>query len=270
MDVCSPWLVSRLPENAPMKLLPEIGEILSPTVVYVNVRSLHANHPYVCADRNLLGADVLVFSESHADEAQRRKLALPGFPHSYFNPDELRFGSLFDLTGKQFCIQCTWHAWFRNYGIAVYSKTPLEVERFSVGQCAIEVAAFSFHNHLILALYRSPSKGTVVQLLELLDEARRRHMAEDMVVVVGDFNVDLLRGGDASSSRILRAWMEGHDLVYRDLGPTTDQATAIDQLWANCQLGDNCQTLDCHYSDHKKILISLLEVPCDELLVVIR
>ncbi len=143
---------------------------------------------------------------------------------------------------------------FRSYGISVYSKHPLEVRRYYAGP-RIEVVAFTCDGRLIIALYRSPNFTTVPQLLLLLQQVlRERADLVDEVVIVGDFNVNMMNT-DLVDSRKLRQWMQAGDYGYVDVGSTTDQVSAIDQIWADCHLSPATQTLHCYYADHKKLLI---------------
>ena len=119
------------------------------------------------------------------------------------------------------------------------------------------MVSFFCADHLILALYRSPNKTTLRQLLDMLELVLRQRAAEiDRTVIVGDFNVDLLKEDHRDTKR-LKKWMADWGFNLRDIGPTTDNATAIDQLWSNQLLADPCQTMDCYYSDHKKLLATL-------------
>ncbi len=151
----------------------------------------------------------------------------------------------------------------RQYGIAVYSKTPLEVTRSETAESALEVVSFYVGRHLVLALYCSPSKGTLQQLLELLFSAWHQRLAEaDRVVIVGDFNVDLSNEENAKT-RLLTKWMADHSFRLFPVGPTNDAGSCIDHVWHNGFIGGPNQTLDCHYSDHKNILVTLsLEEEC--------
>ncbi len=151
---------------------------------------------------------------------------------------------------------------FSNYGIAIYSKEQLTVRRRCLSEardgCAIEVVAFEWQeNFSVVALYKSPKSGyNLEQLFRMLTDVVD---TTKKTVIVGDFNVDLKADRHAADARRLREWMEARQFVFRDVGPTTDSAaaSAIDQIWSNSPLGDPTQTLDSHYSDHKKLLICL-------------
>ena len=75
-------------------------------------------------------------------------------------------------------------------------------------------------------------------------------------LIVGDFNVDLAKR-DTAACRQLMEWMTSRRLTHVDVGATTDLVSKIDQIWANFDLGQPTQTLDCYYSDHKQLLVSM-------------
>ncbi|MCP4491148.1 MAG: hypothetical protein GY820_28105 [Gammaproteobacteria bacterium] len=141
--------------------------------------------------------------------------------------------------------------------MAIYSKEELEIRREERLEGAIEASWFTISNHLIIAIYKSPKAEAQLQiLLDLLSNILHRQSKREKVVIVGDFNVDLLKCDQRDSMKLVK-WMEENGFQNEPIGPTTDHATVIDQIWANCPLGQPTQTMDCYYSDHKKILATL-------------
>ena len=151
---------------------------------------------------------------------------------------------------------------FREYGVAVYAKERLAIRRRTFGNCAIEVICFQWSACSVVALYKSPANSCPLQrLLELLEEtlvglATELGTAEGNILIVGDFNVDLAKH-DTAACRQLVLWMMSRGLRHVDVGATTDLVSKIDQIWANFDLGQPTQTLDCYYSDHKQLLVSM-------------
>ncbi|MCP4494470.1 MAG: hypothetical protein GY820_45305 [Gammaproteobacteria bacterium] len=112
---------------------------------------------------------------------------------------------------------------------------------------------------MIITVYKSPKAEAQLQiLLDLLANILHQQSNGERVMIVGDFNVDLLKCDQRDSKKLVE-WMEENGFQNEPIGPTTDHATIIDQIWANCPLGQPTQTMDCYYSDHKKILATL---PC--------
>ncbi len=145
----------------------------------------------------------------------------------------------------------------RHYGIAVYSKTPLEVRRYETAQCAIEVVSFYVGQHLVLAVYWSPFKGTLQELLDLLFSAWHERLAEaNRVVIVGDFNVDVSRD-ENTKMRLLTNWMAQQFFHLFALGPMNEVDRCIKHVWHNEFIGGPNETFYCKCSTHKNVVITL-------------
>ncbi len=80
---------------APKSLVPDMGRIGKPMLIYNNVRSLQSNVEWVRADGQLLVADMLVFSESRINDDRHADFALAGFSQAYYNEPPNRFVSFF-------------------------------------------------------------------------------------------------------------------------------------------------------------------------------
>ena len=152
--------------------------------------------------------------------------------------------------------------WFRNYGLSVYSKKPVEVTRLRVGGGAIEVVRFRWAGTTVLGLYKSPAnEWKLGQLLDLLEPLLPvGGVDEEKVIIVGDFNVNM-RKRDLIDTRRLIERMEAQKFTHHDVGCTTDFLTQIDQIWSNFKLSEPTQSLDSYFSDHKPLLISLPYTP---------
>ena len=230
--------MKRLRETPPPSSLTFLYEIHDTfKVVFLNANSLHRHLIDVRADFSLQCADVLGFSESRfvtTDTSEQTEIS--GF-QSYRQDSETSKSST-----RPF------------YGLAVYFKPHLHDLPRNCNTSSSEIVHMQLNSPLpalhLVYIYKPP-KVPVRNFLQDLSQFHSKHLHTKTAIVMGDFNVNWR--GDSSAKRHVDNFFSEHGFHQLISGPTTDDDTTIDLLFANCNVNLMAGTLEAYYSPHKAI-----------------
>lgn len=124
---------------------------------------------------------------------------------------------------------------------------------------AVYTDAYSGDGIVVVTLYLAPniSRDDVVEYVDAaMESVARRVKPSDPVVVVGDFNVDVRKGGEW----LMEYMLANHSMTCLPLeAPTTINGSYIDLAFArNCLIRAVLQQLlTVHFSDHKAVIMTV-------------
>lgn len=185
-------------------------------ILFQNVRSLHLHFKDVACDYSVKASDISIFVETalcnrdHDDD-----YALQGFQifrNDYNASSALRspYGSVLYVKND---LDCVYRSFRYNYN---------DVE---ITVCILNKPV----NHLhVVGIYRSKSKVTVKNLLEVLNYLHNSILKEVPGAIFGDFNVDLLVASSEQKALIRNFTDKGYTQLIHEY--TTDYCSQIDQI----------------------------------------
>jgi hypothetical protein len=146
------------------------------------------------------------------------------------------------------------------YGIALHSRHPLVhcshgsvdlIEQGGVLEYIVVTVNTGIDTVTVLALYASP-KLKYQSLKDILQHRILSKMETDKVIIVSDFNIDLLK----NPTHDLLTTMKDYRQCIR--GPTTDHHSLLDHLYTNIDVTETeVGVMECYFSDHKDVWATL-------------
>jgi len=104
----------------------------------------------------------------------------------------------------------------------------------------------------IVTVYRPPSQSPTI-FKDRLQQLLTTLNTENLTVLLGDFNFDLLHTPDHDILKL----MTHHGFRQCVTGPTTDQGSLLDHVYVNHPVTVHVEVVDTYYSDHDIICVSL-------------
>ena len=143
----------------------------------------------------------------------------------------------------------------KSKGVALYSRlSPENVEELHIAAMSMIIARYAMFD--VLSVYRF-SDSTDIQ--EATNQIKRYIDFTRAVIVLGDFNIDLLKQPENLLSQTLKS-LGFKQLV---LQATHISGSLIDHVYAFLPNGEQCEVFKIHplyYSDHDAIC-SILKIP---------
>jgi exonuclease III len=146
------------------------------------------------------------------------------------------------------------------HGVMILVKkhvTILEHMRFEENNVEMVLAKVIFHGSeiAILNLYAA-SHATFSNILNVLSNALEHLHLNETIVIVGDFNIDMLQNN--ARTKELENYMCRYNLRFLLDKINHVQNTLIDHVWSNVPISQyNLFILDTYWSDHDTISIVL-------------
>ena len=153
----------------------------------------------------------------------------------------------------------------RGGGVSIYVNKKLSAQTISsktfvtdcLECCTVSISSILFPTLFIVGIYRPPGDQTEPFIDSLttnfLSDSRNSHM-----ILCGDFNVDLVGGGDLSGNFI--ETMNSFcflPLITLPTRVTNVSATCIDHVWFNQFNATNCGIFETDITDHYTIFVGL-------------
>ena len=215
-------------------------------ILFHNVRSLHLNISDISRDCDVQATDISIFVKTalcarDTDE----QYSIDGF-HLFRN----------DFFHSEKNVRTA-------YGTITYLKSTLDYPippfRYNCNNMEISVTIVNepVPNMHVVGIYRSRSKVNLHKLIEALDHVHVTLLFDKPTIIVGDFNIDLLKPSSEQKALMqnLTDCREYSQLISQF---TTDNRTCIDHIYTNIpQLVHSSGVLESYFSDHKPIFVCL-------------
>jgi exonuclease III len=202
------------------------------SILSLNTRSLHAHMDDILNDYDTMQSNILCLQETY--------MALC-------------------LQNKQFpnhnCISS-----YITHGVMILVKkhvTILEHIHFEENNVEMVLAKVFFNGSkiAILNLYVAPH-ATFSNILNVLSNALDHLHLNETIVIVGDFNIDMLQNN--ARTKELENYMCKYSFRFLLNNTSHVQNTLIDHVWSNVPISQyNVFILDTYWSDHDTICIAL-------------
>ena len=144
------------------------------------------------------------------------------------------------------------------HGLCLYTKHPINAATMTyVTFQETELLVFKLivdnYPLTVIGLYKAPTPANTISIEHCLLQVH--NMFDNNVVIVGDFN---LNWNHTQHRCKLNSLMEPYNMKQIQTGVTTDYGSILDLVFTRT---DNLliatTTLECYYSDHKPICISI-------------
>ena len=208
-----------------------------------NIRSLHKHHKDIMEDSLLHGIDVLIILESWLIQTDLTDdYQLTDFPFVIRLDSKMQK----DVYNRP------------HGGIVVFSKlnTTLkaEIKKGKSHIIVLEIAPTQDSVVNVVVVYKHQSTK-IVQFLDVLEEALSLCSQQNDTVLLGDFNIDLLKPSNDKHtlSYVLTARHSFESIIKKE---TTDYHTCLDHIYST-MANNNGDVAETYWSDHKITWISI-------------
>jgi exonuclease III len=204
----------------------------SVSILSLNTRNLHAHMDDILNDYDTMQSDILCLQETYMTLCMQNKQ----FPNHN-------------------CISS-----YITHGVMILVKkhvTILEHIHFEENNVEMVLAKVFLHESeiAILNLYVAPH-ATFSNILNVLSNALDHLHLNETIVIVGDFNIDMLQNN--ARTKELENYMCKYSLRFLLNNINHVQNTLIDHVWSNVPISQyNVFILDTYWSDHDTIGIAL-------------
>lgn len=214
-----------------------------------NARSLHARIDDVRADDNFTRADILIFTEARV---QKQLLTSSHYQIPGFQFDEC--SSSHDRSTKSNLLI---YYKFHDQQFKIISHYALNHPQISIAYYSMCLPLINSHQLHFIALYRSPVRECLDFFFEQLNAALQhfetiRFSSASPLIVVGDFNIDMLKS-TLESRRLDSLFVKFNcrQIIDRQ---TSNYGSLIDHVWTNI-MSLNIEYLESFWSDHIPVCI---------------
>ncbi len=218
-------------------------------VIYHNVEGLQSKMACTFTDANFRDADIAIFSETRDKEHIVYDFAAYGFRQVSRIPGTGRHGSGTVVAVRQdlHAVEGPQTAWTSRSGVE-------EDGRFA----RVEICSTVVGDVIVFGVYFSPkaTKKANRKLREMVIQAKKKTEAQKMVVL-GDFNSDVMAGGDPKQIVRVMEMQSFHGCIKHispTKNPTTNLNTQLDLVFSSVKLNARAMVHESTTSYHKPVM----------------
>jgi DNA replication protein DnaC len=210
-------------------------------IAFHNCQSLHLHHSDIQCDYNTMAADIILLVETKLCSTDLNKdYTLPGFTlhRNDYSPRRSAYGSV------------------------IYCHNNVTGKCSSLNKKNVEITLCDLHTPSrmqIVCIYCRP-KETIRNICDALDHLSAYLCPGIPVVIMGDFNADILTKVSKATRIISKMKNAGYDQIICQ--PTTNSQTAIDHIYTNISMNiAQHGVFESYFSYHKLLWFA---IPCDK------